>query len=80
MDGLGPESRSKYRVSPLAQYERAVETAAALLAMEVSAASITFELRRQHDFTEAQAAAVIRDALTSAPKEAVAISGARAPF
>lgn len=53
---------SKYRVSPLAEYDRAVETASALLAMQVSAASITFELRRQHAFTDAQSAAVIRDA------------------
>jgi hypothetical protein len=53
---------SKYRVSPLAEYDRAVETASALLALHVSAASITFELRREHAFNEAQSAAVIRDA------------------
>jgi hypothetical protein len=61
VDGTGGAT-GKYRVSPLAVYDRAVETASALLALQVSPASITFELRREHGFNEAQANAVIRDA------------------
>ncbi len=49
-------------MSPLAEYTRALETASALLAMHVSAASIAFELQREHRFTHAQAVSVIRDA------------------
>lgn len=52
----------KYRVSPLAVYDRAVETASALLALKVSPAAITFELRREHGFNDAQANVIIRDA------------------
>jgi hypothetical protein len=69
MDGLVARSRGKYRVSPLAQYERALETATALLRLQVSPAMVGFELRREHDFTEAQAAAVLRDALTAVSSE-----------
>jgi len=65
MDGLDTRSRGNYRVSPLAQYERALETATALLALEVSPAMINFELRREHDYTEAEAAAVVREALSA---------------
>jgi hypothetical protein len=80
MDGLMTRSRGNYRVSPLAQYERALETAAALLAMQVSPAMINFELRREHDFTEAQAGAVIREALSAPACEPEATTAARSTF
>jgi hypothetical protein len=73
-------SRGNYRVSPLAQYERALETAAALLAMQVSPAMINFELRREHDFTEAQAGAVIREALSATACELEPTTAARSTF
>lgn len=58
---------SKYGLSPLAQHDRALETANALLDLQVGRPSINFELRRQHGFTEGQAAEVIREAAALAP-------------
>jgi hypothetical protein len=80
MDGLVTRSRGNYRVSPLAQYERALETATALLAMQVSPAMINFELRREHGFTEGQAGAVIREALSAAACELEPTTAARSTF
>ncbi len=80
MDGLVTRSRGNYRVSPLAQYERALETAAALLALQVSPAMMNFELRREHDLTEAQATAVIREALSTAPVEPEPVGTVRSTF
>jgi hypothetical protein len=57
----------KYGASPLARHDRALETARALLVLEVARESINFELRRQHGFTEGQAAAVIREASAQIP-------------
>jgi hypothetical protein len=67
-------------VSPLAQYERALETATALLALQVSPAMINFELRREHDFTEAQATAVIREALCAPASEPDLATAVRSTF
>jgi hypothetical protein len=80
MDGLVTRGRGKYRVSPLAQYERALETATALLALQVSPAMINFELRREHDFTEAQATAVIREALSAPASELELATAVRSTF
>jgi hypothetical protein len=80
MDGLVTRSRGNYRVSPLAQYERALETATALLALQVSPAMLNFELRREHSFTEAQAAAVIREALSAPASESEPATAVRSTF
>ena len=62
--GLG----AKYGASPLAEHDQALKTATALLLLEVSRASINFELRRQHGFTEAHAAEIIREAGAQLPR------------
>jgi hypothetical protein len=80
MDGLVSGSRGKYRVSPLAQYERALETATALLGLQVSPAMVGFELRREHDFTDAQAMSVIREALTALSSENEPVTIGRSTF
>ncbi len=80
MDGLVSGSRGKYRVSPLAQYERALETARALLALQVSPTAINFELRREHEFTEAQALGVIREAQSGRPGELEPATSGRCTF
>ena len=61
MEGGVRAVASKYGPSPLAEYSRAVRTAGALLLLEVAPEAINFELRRQHGFTEGQAALVIKD-------------------
>ena len=58
----------KYGVSPLAAHDRALKTASALLLLEVARESINFELRRQHGFTEGEAARIIREAAALAPR------------
>ncbi|HEV7525228.1 MAG TPA: hypothetical protein VGP92_09685 [Acidimicrobiia bacterium] len=58
----------KYSASPLAKHDRALETAAALLLLEVAPEAINFELRLQHGFSEGQAAEIIREALVLAPR------------
>ncbi len=68
MSGGQPGISEKYSVSPLAHHDRAVQTAKALLVLEVARASINFELRRQHGFTEGEAAKVIREAATLVPR------------
>ena len=68
MDGGPSGLTEKYHASPLAEHERAVRTATALLLLEVARESINFELRRQHGYTEGQAAAVIREASALAPR------------
>ena len=71
MSGINRESKglnSRYGASPLAEHDRALKTAAALLLLEVSRASINFELRRQHGFTEGHAAEVIREASALNPR------------
>ena len=77
MDGPGSKSRSKYRISPLAQYDRALETASALLALQVSPTAINFELRREYDLSVGQAAAMIRTALAATSEEPAALVGGR---
>lgn len=66
----GQGAMTKYNVSPLVAHERALETARALLLLQVGRESINFELRRQHGFTEGQAAVVIREAATLVPRPA----------
>ena len=68
MNGGAPEVSEKYGASPLAAHDRAVKTATALLLLEVSRESINFELRRQHGFTEGQAAGIIREAAALVPR------------
>jgi len=68
MNGGSPDLSEKYGASPLAEHERAVRTATALLLLEVARESINFELRRQHGFTEGQAATVIREASALVPR------------
>jgi hypothetical protein len=68
MDGGSPEVSEKYGASPLAEHDRAVRTATALILLEVARESINFELRRQHGFTEGQAANVIREAAALVPR------------
>jgi hypothetical protein len=58
----------KYGASPLAEHDRAIKTATALLVLEVARESINFELRRQHGYTEGRAAAVIREASAQIPR------------
>ena len=64
----GKLDSGKYGVSPLAAHDRALQTATALLLLEVARSSINFELRRDHGFTEGQAAAIIREASASVPR------------
>jgi hypothetical protein len=59
---------SKYAPSPLAQHERAVRTAGALLLLEIGPETINFEIRRQYGFTEGQAAQVVREAARLIPR------------
>jgi len=61
---------AKYGASPLAEHDRAVKTATALILLEVAREAINFELRRQHGYTEGQAAAVIREASAQVPRPA----------
>jgi hypothetical protein len=68
MDGGSPGLTEKYGASPLAEHDRAVRTATALLLLDVSRAAINFELRRQHGFSEGQAADVIREAAVLVPR------------
>jgi hypothetical protein len=68
MNGATSGPSSKYGPSPLATYDRALETATALLLLEVARPSINYELCRQHGFSEGQAAAVIRDAAALCPR------------
>ena len=70
MNGATSGISEKYGPSPLAAHDRALETATALLLLEVARPSIIFELRRQHGFSEGQAAAVIRDAAALSPRPA----------
>ena len=63
-----PGALAKYGASPLAEHDRAVRTATALLLLDVARTAINFELRRQHGFTEGQAADVIREASTLVPR------------
>ena len=58
----------RYAASPLVAYDRAVETAKDLLVMQVSPAAISFEIRRQHGFSETQAEVVIREAAILVPR------------
>jgi hypothetical protein len=66
----GQGATTKYSASPLAAHKQALETAHALLLLQVSRESINFELRRQHGFTEGHAAMVIREAASLVPKPA----------
>jgi hypothetical protein len=68
MNAASSRISKNYGPSPLAAYERALETATALLLLEVARPSINFELRRQHGFSEGQAAAVIRAAAALSPR------------
>ena len=68
MNGGSPELTEKYGASPLAEHDRAVRTATALILLEVARESINFELRRQHGYTEGQAAGVIREAAALVPR------------
>ena len=68
MTGGSSGMPENYVASPLATHHRAVETAAALLVLDVAWDAINFELRRQHGFTESQAAEVIREAAALAPR------------
>jgi hypothetical protein len=68
MNGGSPGVSEKYGVSPLAAHDRALKTATALLLLEVARESINFELRRQHGFSPDQAAEIIREAATLAPR------------
>jgi hypothetical protein len=58
----------KYAASPLAAHDRAVQTATALLLLEVARETINYELRRQHKFSEGQAAEIIREASALVPR------------
>ena len=62
-------TNGRYAASPLVAYDRAVETAKDLLVMEVSVAAISFEIRRQHGFSAAQADVVIREASALVPRQ-----------
>ena len=64
LDGGGTSNSGRYAASPLVAYDRALETATDLLRMEVSRSVISFELRRQHGFTDAQTAVLIQEAQT----------------
>ena len=68
MNGGSPGLSEKYGASPLLKHDRAVQTATALLLLEVARESINFELRRQHGFTEGEAANVIREAAALVPR------------
>jgi len=68
MDGWERRKASRYGASPLAKHDRAVSTAAALLLLEFSREAINFELRRQHGYSEGEAASVIREASAQAPR------------
>jgi hypothetical protein len=70
VSGGAPEVSEKYGASPLATHDRAVKTATALILLEVARESINFELRRQHGFTEGQAAGIIREAAALVPRPA----------
>jgi hypothetical protein len=70
MNSATPETSSKYALSPLAAYDQALETATALIVLQVGRPSINFELRRQHGYTEGQAAEVIRAAAAQCPRPA----------
>jgi hypothetical protein len=68
MNGGSSGLSEKYEVSPLAAHDRALETARALLLLEVAREAINFELRRQHGFTAEYAAEIIRQAATLVPR------------
>jgi hypothetical protein len=68
MNGGEDEVGARYTASPLARHEKALKTAAALLLLEVAPETINYELRRQHGFSEGEAAAVIREAAHSLPR------------
>jgi hypothetical protein len=67
MDGGIAQNSGRYAASPLVAYDCALETATDLLKMQVSPAAISYELRRQHGFTEAQAAVLVQEASTLVP-------------
>ena len=68
MEGGSSGLTQKYGASPLAEHDRAVRTATALLLLDVTREAINFELRRQHGFTEGYAANVIREAAVLVPR------------
>ncbi len=68
MDGGMAEQSGRYAASPLVAYDRALETATDLLRMEVSPSVISYELRRQHGFTEAQTDVLIQEAAAALPR------------
>jgi hypothetical protein len=71
--GGSPDLSEKYGASPLAEHDRAVRTATALLLLEVARESIIFELRRQHAFSAGQAVTVIREASALVPRPSQAL-------
>ena len=78
MEAAGVRTKnSKYGPSPLAEYSRAVRTAGALLLLEVAPEAINYELRRQHGFSEGQAALVIKEASALIPRPLWSRSEAR---
>jgi hypothetical protein len=68
MDGGMANDPGRYAASPLVAYDRALETATDLLRMEVSPSVISYELRRQHGFTEAQTEVLIQEAAAALPR------------
>jgi hypothetical protein len=68
MHGGSAGVSEKYGVSPLAAHDRALKTAGALLLLDVAREVVNFELRRQHGFTEGEAAKIIREAAALVPR------------
>ena len=64
-DGKPPESA--YAVSPVAAYEQAVTTAAALRLLECSREMIVIELARKYGYSNSEATRILREATVRDP-------------